>query len=69
MSIKKKKKKVEISKRKNKSAPLELPANKQVSRFRSVVRSTQSKSRDPRFGPLSGDYSDVAFDSKFCYNF
>lgn len=53
-------------KRQNKNQPMEISSKRPVSRKRRVIESdSSSKSRDPRFDPLCGNYKKNEFDQRY----
>ena len=50
-----------------KGAPLELPSNRAVSRFRQVVHVPKKVRRDPRFDAAAGDLNTNAFNNSYSF--
>ncbi|GAQ85226.1 hypothetical protein KFL_002250060 [Klebsormidium nitens] len=58
-------KQAERLKRANKNRPRELPAKRQVPRFREVVSTAKKVIRDPRFESLTGKFDEKAFKESY----
>ncbi|KAG2226779.1 hypothetical protein INT45_005744 [Circinella minor] len=54
-------------KRDNKYSPMEVSSKKAVSRFREVVPTSGSKTRDPRFDKLSGQLNQDLFEKSYSF--
>ncbi|KAJ3883352.1 hypothetical protein F5051DRAFT_391917 [Lentinula edodes] len=57
----------DINKRKDKHAPMEITSKKPVTRRRTVVNAQTPQMRDPRFLPMTGEFSSQKFNDN--YNF
>ncbi|KAJ9622296.1 rRNA biogenesis protein rrp36 [Taxawa tesnikishii (nom. ined.)] len=53
--------------RSSKHAPAAMPSNRQVTRKRTVIDAPKRKSRDPRFGPLSGAVDDAKLQKNYAF--
>ncbi|THV07740.1 DUF947-domain-containing protein [Dendrothele bispora CBS 962.96] len=51
----------DIGRRQNKHAPIEVSSKKPVTRRRTVVQTQTSQARDPRFLPMTGEFSSDKF--------
>ncbi|KAJ3734787.1 hypothetical protein DFJ43DRAFT_1061580 [Lentinula guzmanii] len=55
----------DISKRKNKHAPIEITSKRPVTRRRTVVNVQTLQVRDPRFLPITGEFSSQKFNDNY----
>ncbi|KAJ3790937.1 hypothetical protein GGU10DRAFT_302186 [Lentinula aff. detonsa] len=55
----------DISKRKNKHAPIEITSKRPVTRRRTVVNVQSLQVRDPRFLPITGEFSSQKFNDNY----
>ena len=53
--------------RTSKNKPMEQSTKRAVSRFREVIATPSTKSRDPRFDPLCGTLNPAHFDTKYAF--
>ncbi|KAJ3857820.1 hypothetical protein EV368DRAFT_29410 [Lentinula lateritia] len=55
----------DINKRKDKHAPMEITSKKPVTRRRTVVNAQTPQMRDPRFLPMTGEFSSQKFNDNY----